>query len=290
MPTTPPLPSAIPPPPPQPLPLATLTSTSPLTSPLTSPPSTPSPLRHPLRATKKLEHATHIRAAKTEILSHLREDWTYPPPPTSSPTHPRNRTTSIDTTWRERESDSSPAHSPTPPDPEHDPYRFENPDALITIAAQRSLKRKRAVRDEATHNPGLGTFIHRRDLWTGAVVMPVSPPSSSDEAPDPPTLVPVPPPLVPRSNAVRAAITPAAYPSIYSKIVVQGLAPTIPVNLGDVVRAMVEGWRREGEWPPKSKEGVEEEEGRVRRGMGRVKRVFGMGEKEGEGEGEGDEG
>lgn len=131
--------------------------------------------------------------------------------------------------------------------------------------------------------------------------MPVSPPPpvddtqppASTEALDPPTLVPVPPPLVPRSNAVRAAITPAAYPSIYSKIVVQGLAPTIPVNLGDVVRAMVEGWKRDGEWPPKSKYGEEEggkgevgEEGRVRRGVGRVKRVFGMGEKE-EGDGDG---
>lgn len=134
--------------------------------------------------------------------------------------------------------------------------------------------------------------------------MPVSPPppattpSSSEETLDPPTLVPVPPPLVPLSNAVRAAITPATYPSIYSKIVVQGLAPTIPVNLGDVVRAMVEGWKRDGEWPPKSryeeegegKRAVREEvvdEGRVRRGVGRVKRVFGMGEKEEDGEGDG---
>lgn len=135
------------------------------------------------------------------------------------------------------------------------------------------------------------------------MVTPVSPPpplattapcSDSDETLEPPTLVPVPPPLVPRSNAVRAAITPDTYPSIYSKIVVQGLAPTMPVNLGDVVRAMVEGWRRDGEWPPKRGGGEEgegrggllEEEGRVRRGVGRVKRVFGMGEKEGEGDGD----
>jgi len=136
--------------------------------------------------------------------------------------------------------------------------------------------------------------------------MPVSPPppatalhgSAPTETPDPPTLVPVPPPLVPLSNAVRAAITPQTYPGIYSKIVVQGLAPTIPVNLGDVVRAMVEGWKRDGEWPPKSKyedegegkravgEGEGEGEGRVRRGVGRVKRVLGLGEKE-EGEGDG---
>lgn len=124
---------------------------------------------------------------------------------------------------------------------------------------------------------------------------PATTPPSTAETLDPPTLVPVAPPLVPLSNAVRAAITPQTYPSIYSKIVVQGLAPTIPVNLGDVVRAMVEGWKRDGEWPPRSryeegegeKRAVGEEVvdgGRVRRGVGRVKRVFGMGEKE-----EGDE-
>jgi len=300
MPTTPPFPSPISSPPPQSSPLPTLSSTFPLTD----PPSTPSPLRHPLRATKKLEQSAHIRAAKTEILSHVREDWTYPPS-----THLRKRTTTIDTTWRERESDSSLAPSPLPSAhederPGHDPYRFENPDALGEIKEGRTRKRKRAVREEVAYNPGLRTFIHRRDLWTGAVAMPVSPPPpgttppSTAETLDPPTLVPVPPPLVPLTNAVRAAITPQTYPSIYSEIVVQGLAPTIPVNLGDVVRAMVEGWKRDGEWPPRSRyeEGEEgrrglvedgEGEGRVRRGVGRVKRVFGMGEKEEEREEDG---
>ena len=71
----------------------------------------------------------------------------------------------------------------------------------------------------------------------------------------PPTLVPLPPPILPPTNPIRAAISPATYPSIYNKIVVQGLSPTVPVNLKDVVRAMVDGWKKDGEWPPKDSEG-----------------------------------
>lgn len=72
------------------------------------------------------------------------------------------------------------------------------------------------------------------------------------------------------------------------------------MNLADVVRAMVDGWKRDGEWPPKNKyeaeevvgkrdEVVGEEKGRVRRGVRRVGRALGMGHI-GHGHGEGEEG
>ncbi|PLB55721.1 hypothetical protein P170DRAFT_337662, partial [Aspergillus steynii IBT 23096] len=63
--------------------------------------------------------------------------------------------------------------------------------------------------------------------------------------------IPVAPSLISNSNPIRAAITPTMYPSIYSKVVVQGLTPTVPINLADVTKAMVQGWKADGQWPPK---------------------------------------
>ncbi|KAI1381353.1 hypothetical protein F4677DRAFT_122896 [Hypoxylon crocopeplum] len=68
------------------------------------------------------------------------------------------------------------------------------------------------------------------------------------------TLIPIPQPLLPPATPMRASITPAAYPTIYDKIVVQSATPSCPVNLGDVVRACVTGWKRDGEWPPRAAE------------------------------------
>ncbi|KAI0019828.1 hypothetical protein F4780DRAFT_792562 [Xylariomycetidae sp. FL0641] len=68
------------------------------------------------------------------------------------------------------------------------------------------------------------------------------------------TLLPKPPPLLPRANPMRASITPASYPSIYDKIVVQSMTPSCPVNLSDIIRACVAGWKRDGEWPPRPNE------------------------------------
>ncbi|KAJ5380560.1 uncharacterized protein N7496_002988 [Penicillium cataractarum] len=64
-------------------------------------------------------------------------------------------------------------------------------------------------------------------------------------------LIPVAPPFISSTNPVRATITPSIYPSIYTKVVVQGMTPTIPVNLADLTKAMVQGWKSDGQWPPK---------------------------------------
>ncbi|KAL2375475.1 hypothetical protein RJ035_001289 [Blastomyces gilchristii] len=64
-------------------------------------------------------------------------------------------------------------------------------------------------------------------------------------------LIPVVEPLLPITNPVRASIKPAIYPSIYSKVVIQSLTPAIPINLSDVTKALVQGWKADGEWPPK---------------------------------------
>ncbi|KAI1328036.1 hypothetical protein F5Y16DRAFT_164097 [Xylariaceae sp. FL0255] len=68
------------------------------------------------------------------------------------------------------------------------------------------------------------------------------------------TLLPVTLPLIPPANVMRASITPNNYGAIYDKIVVNGLTPGCPINLGDVLRSCVVGWKRDGEWPPKGVE------------------------------------
>lgn len=64
-------------------------------------------------------------------------------------------------------------------------------------------------------------------------------------------LIPVAPPLISPENPIRATINPSIYPSIYTKVVVQGMTPTVPVNLADLTKAMVQGWKADGQWPPK---------------------------------------
>ncbi|KAL2265359.1 hypothetical protein VTJ83DRAFT_6459 [Remersonia thermophila] len=66
------------------------------------------------------------------------------------------------------------------------------------------------------------------------------------------TVVPIPPPLLPPQNPIRASIQPSMYASLYDKVVLQNLQPSCPINLADMLRACVVGWKRDGEWPPRS--------------------------------------
>lgn len=66
--------------------------------------------------------------------------------------------------------------------------------------------------------------------------------------------IPIAAPILPPENAMRASITPAAYNTIYEKVILQQLTPSCPMNLKDVTRSCVQGWKRDGEWPPKSTE------------------------------------
>ncbi|KAH6620935.1 hypothetical protein B0J18DRAFT_211304 [Chaetomium sp. MPI-SDFR-AT-0129] len=66
------------------------------------------------------------------------------------------------------------------------------------------------------------------------------------------TVVPVGAPLLPPQNPMRASIQPSMYSSLYDKVVVQSLQPSCPINLSDMLGACVVGWKRDGEWPPRS--------------------------------------
>jgi len=171
--------------------------------------------------------------------------------------------------WREREPDSSDASSTTT-DAAHVPpsYKFDTPDSLTTHILTRKRARRLALDEEMRWNDGLRTFVLRRDDWTGGRVkivhhtLPPEPVTLRHPPPSPSTapttlaikteLVPLAPPLLPHTHPIRANINPQTYPSIYSKVVVQGLAPTVPINLADMTSALVVGWKEDDLWPPKN--------------------------------------
>lgn len=273
-----------------------------------------------------------IRFAKQQIRSKLREDWTWPPTTSSTPfaIDPPDNISE----WRERDSDSSLASQPRDSNP--DPYKYDTPDSLHQPVLSRKRKRKRRLREEMEWNEGLRTYTERRDAWTGArttltltlpaplptFTSPYDSPYSQARPPitgtvstpsSPPTVVPVAPPILPPDHPIRATVQPATYPHIYSAVVVQGLAPTVPINLNDMVNSLVAGWKKDGEWPPKSDaekadlaQVAATGEGlglgmvmgtgsiprmAVRRSVGKVKRALGLrlGEEEGGEEGNEDE-
>ena len=267
-------------------------------------------LRHnPVVADRRATEAA-VRAAKAEIRSKLREDWAWP----SATETTMVRLQDFDgASWRERESDEEVCPHEQMTD-EADPYLYDNPDAATRVGTGRKRKRRELLRDEMEWNDGLEHFMQRRDAWTGAMAhqntrgpsqlssqqsctncatsqsFPLPLPSGpSPPLPQPTIMIPIAPSIIPPDNAIRASITPPTYPSLYSKIVIQGLTPTVPINLSDMVQALVQGWKRDGEWPPKNEaeknghvNGHTKGSGRrlARRSVGRVKRVLGIGNAE----------
>lgn len=73
--------------------------------------------------------------------------------------------------------------------------------------------------------------------------MTVAPPSS--------VLIPVTARIMP-DHPIRRRISPGMYSEIYSKIILQSRTPSVPINLSNMIHALVQGWKEDGEWPPKS--------------------------------------
>ncbi len=63
--------------------------------------------------------------------------------------------------------------------------------------------------------------------------------------------VPVCSPILP-DHPIRKRISPSMYPEIYSKIILQARTPSVPINLQNLISALIEGWKADGEWPPRS--------------------------------------
>src|SRR5438477_12076202 len=66
--------------------------------------------------------------------------------------------------------------------------------------------------------------------------------------------IPLPPPIIPVAHPLRGLIHPGTYSGIYSRVTIQGTTPAVPINLADMTRVLVQGWKDNGEWPPKGTE------------------------------------
>ena len=219
---------------------------------------------------------------------------------------------------------------------ESDPYKFDSPDAIGTSILEKKRRKRKLFEEEIGWNEGVRTYAKRRDAWTGATercpgkrkrlgsnfdakngrtgssstdvstewpsTSPSNQQSSSSDSMNPPDekpgpWLPVYPPLLPDDNPVRANITPAAYSTIYSKVVIQSLTPTVPIPLTHMTYALIEGWKADNQWPSPSsasptvirlegpskkssnllrfrKYRVNGEKGRVKKGLGAVKKAL----------------
>lgn len=137
--------------------------------------------------------------------------------------------------WRQRVDDSDYEIPSTSTKPSSSPYKWDSPSA---IPSPSTLRRERRCyeREQMRENPGLRLWMHRRDQWTGA---------------DSEGWVPIGVSLF-RDNPMTQIVTPATYPDIYSRCVVNGAELPVPINLKIMIDALVQGWKKDDLWPPPS--------------------------------------
>jgi hypothetical protein len=219
------------------------------------------------------------RAARRFLDDRVRNDWDWPEVPacwSASDEEVRGVTE-----FRERYYGTSASEETETEEEDNDAgaaYKFDSPDSIGDALEQKRQNRKRkrraAQQEEMSWNEGLRMFVERRDTWTGAAsarkygikaketasqnvdndhsgtVIPA--PETSSEKNDPANpLIPLAPRLL-ADNPIRASIKPEAYAEIFNNIVITNRSPSVPVNLADMTRALVVGWKEMGEWPPKA--------------------------------------
>ncbi|KAG9571338.1 hypothetical protein KCU71_g274, partial [Aureobasidium melanogenum] len=163
------------------------------------------------------------------------------------------------------------------------PPAYDTPDSvgrdLEARKERRRRRRQQRFEDEMKENIGLAHWSAQRNKWTGArdrtrlaqrnsstvklsPGQPQSPQTPSpahttsssstliEAIPDTDLSIPVAPPLLP-GDPIRHRINEKAYSDIYTKVILQGRTPSVPISLTDVTRSLVHGWKEEGQWPPK---------------------------------------
>ncbi|KAI9804738.1 MAG: hypothetical protein M1825_001106 [Sarcosagium campestre] len=141
------------------------------------------------------------------------------------------------------QTDVTPSEKPTPPvtsllseDDDDDDDDDEEENESYNNRRNNPHNENDAVYDETGHDS------QGRDHYT-RTVQGVSPLSSCE------SLIPIAPPLIPLAEATEIGISERAYPQIYSKVVLCGQTPAIPINLAHMTKALVQGWKADGTWP-----------------------------------------
>lgn len=104
----------------------------------------------------------------------------------------------------------------------------------------------------ATSTPSSRPCSNSSSIHPSPVISTSHPISKSDLIQNWLLRIPIPPPILPPSIPMRQNINEKAYGHIYDKVILQAQTPYCPINLKIVVRACVDGWKRDGEWPPPS--------------------------------------
>ncbi|KAK5112127.1 hypothetical protein LTR62_004470 [Meristemomyces frigidus] len=124
------------------------------------------------------------------------------------------------------------------------------------------------VNSSAATTPDLTAPLHHQQQHsTSPNTQPQPPPSNSH----PPTLlIPICAPILP-THPIRRRVSSSLNTEIYTKIILQSRTPSVPLNLQMLISALVEGWKADGEWPPKASVPeaslVAAKKGSVRRGV-----------------------
>lgn len=128
--------------------------------------------------------------------------------------------------------------------------------------AERKLATSSDSSPARTPTSGISAGAERMEGVTSSAVVEMSPwipPSHASAFAPPPrpevltdVMLPLAPPLIPPSNPVRISLSSRSQSDLYSKIVRDSRTPAIPVNLADMTRIIVQGWKDEGNWPPRS--------------------------------------
>ncbi|KAF3911560.1 hypothetical protein ABW20_dc0110320 [Dactylellina cionopaga] len=183
-----------------------------------------------------------------------------------------------------------------PDDEPKSAYRFHDPTSIGSpkiTKEERKARRKMELEEEMRWNDGLRIWVERRDLWTQADKngrVPIGKSKFEDVSLDlrfddsfkarwKNELTPIPAVYLRHQNPFYDAVVPDAYPQLYQRIIIKGNTPTIPISLQHMTNALVEGWKADGQWPPKPNkpEPSMTRKKTVSVGESMVKRVFGIG-------------
>ena len=149
-----------------------------------------------------------------------------------------------------------------------------------TSASANSTPRTSTSSTNSQTSAALSTPSTTPELVPEQTIINTRPPAPPSEL-----LVPLAPPIL-INHPIRRRISPEMYPEIYAKIILQSRTPSVPINLLLLTDALVQGWKDDGEWPPKQAP-VEKSIGRKKnsghesslksgvRAVGRVLRITG---------------